>query len=148
MDVTCVCPYKSASRALQHSNPDGEPIFAARMAEALKETRYSEMCRESLDFIPLAYDVFGGSAPKADEFLHQMASLAVRKHFGVSEGPEFSVRFSAILGKWKARLSTVLQREVANCLIEGARNARGGDRVDPTVSDGLFHLFEPVLPDV
>jgi len=38
----------------------------------------------------------------------------------------------------------VIQREVANCIIEGARNARGGDRIRPQASDSLIDLFEAV----
>jgi hypothetical protein len=34
-------------------------------------------------------------------------------------------------------------RVVANCIIEGARNARGGERLDSnSVATGSLHLFE------
>ena len=66
------------------------------------------------------------------------------KSFGETEGPVFNIHFSAVISKWKARLSTVIQREVANCIIEGARNARGGDRIRPQASDSLIDLFEAV----
>lgn len=42
---------------------------------------------------------------------------------------------------------TILNREVANCVIEGARNAIGGERLDTARGDvdGLFNLYEPVV---
>ena len=44
-------------------------------------------------------------------------------------------------------LSTALNREVANCIIEGARNARGGERLDSnSVAAGSLHLFESIQP--
>ena len=103
------------------------------------------MCTSSpCDFIPLAYDVFGGTAPKAEAFLGQLASSAVMKSFGETEGPVFNIHFSAVISKWKARLSTVVQQEVANCKVEGARNATRRDRVRPQISGSLVDLFEAV----
>ncbi len=70
---------------------------------------YAPLDRSSLEFVPLAFDVFGGVAPKAEHFINQLASLAVQKHHGVSEGVEFNIKYSAVLAKWKARLSAVLR---------------------------------------
>ena len=72
LDNTCVCPYKG-DRTLSQP-PDGAPILAARVAESKKEETYSQMHRDQKSFIPLAYDVFGGAAPKAEDFLKQMLS--------------------------------------------------------------------------
>ena len=54
--------------------------------------------------------------------------------------------YSALLAKWKAHLSGVLQREVANCIIVGGQNARGGDRISAAVPDSQFAEFEAVRP--
>ena len=55
----------------------------------------------------------------------------------------FSAKYTVLLNKWRTRLSTALNREVANCIIEGARNARGGERLDSnSVAAGSLHLFE------
>eukprot|EP00959_Pyramimonas_sp_CCMP1952_P202392 4232211-Pyramimonas_sp.AAC.1 len=45
-------------------------------------------------------------------------------------------------------LSLTIQREVANCIIVGARNARGGEHLgtDGVLSDGIFHLFDSIMP--
>ena len=82
----------------------------------------------SYEFIPL--DVFGGTAPEAASFLRKLAGLAVRHKFGVTEGRVFAINYAAILSEWSARLSAVLTREVAKCVIEGARLARGGNQID------------------
>ena len=66
---------------------------------------------------------------------------------GLSEGPHFSAKYTVLLNKWRTRLSTALNREVANCIIiEGrARNARGGERLDSnSVAAGSLHLFESI----
>ena len=57
------------------------PLVVARrrVAELKKEENYAPMLRTNKSFIPLAYDVFGGAAPKAEDFLKQMASLVVQK---------------------------------------------------------------------
>ena len=103
--------------------------------------------REFYDFLPLAFDVFGGAAPKAEDFLKRLASMAVTKRTGLSEGPHFSAKYTVLLNKWRTRLSTALNREVANCIIEGARNARGGERLDSnSVATGSLHLFESIQP--
>ena len=93
-------------------------------------------------------DVFGGAAPKAEDFLKRLASMAVTKRTGLSEGPHFSAKYTVLLNKWRTRLSTALNREVANCIyIEGARNARGGERLDSnSVVAGSLHLFESIQP--
>ena len=46
----------------------------------------------------------------------------------LTEGPAFSAKYSVLLNKWRTRLSVALHREVANAIIAGARNARGGAR--------------------
>ena len=69
--------------------------------------------------------------------------MAVTKRTGLSEGPHFSAKYTVLLNKWRTRLPTTLNREVANCIIEGARNARGGERLDSnSVVAGSLHLFE------
>jgi len=75
VDLTCVAPYTSLRR-LNHT-PDGDPLKAARIAEAGKESVYAPLDRSSLEFVPIAFDVFGGVAPKAEHFINQLASLAV-----------------------------------------------------------------------
>ena len=91
---------------------------------------YQTMSRDGYEFIPLAFDVFGGTAPEAASFLRKIAGLAVRHKFGVTEGRVFAINYAAILSEWSARLSAVLTREVAKCVIEGARLARGGNQID------------------
>ena len=102
------------------------------------------MHRTHKSFIPLAYDVFGGAAPKAEDFLKQMASLVVQKNLGIADGKEFDMAYVTLMGKWRTRLSLTIHREVAaNCIIVGARNARGGERLGTGVlSDGTFHLID------
>ena len=126
LDVTCVSPY-SATRQLRHQ-PDGLPVRAARAAERRKHSHYQPMDRSHADFTPLAYDVFGGAAPEAEEFLGQLAAFAVTKSSGLDEGRVFDIKYSATLARWKARLSSVIQREVANCVLIGAKYSRGGDQ--------------------
>ena len=119
------------------------------MAEEKKEASYFSLEREFYDFLPLAFDVFGGAAPnKAEDFFKRLASMAVTKRTGLSEGPHFSTKYTVLLNKkWRTRLSTALNREVANCIIEGARNARGGERLDSnSVAAGSLHLFESIQP--
>ena len=70
--------------------------------------------------------------------------MAVTKRTGLSEGPHFSAKYAVLLNKWRTRLSTALNREVANCIIEGARNARGGERLDSNSVAGSLHLFESI----
>jgi hypothetical protein len=73
--------------------------------------------------------------------------MAVTKRTGLSEGPHFSAKYTVLLNKWRTRLSTALNREVANCIIEGARNARGGERLDSnSVAAGSIHLFASIQP--
>ena len=74
--------------------------------------------------------------------------MAVTKRTGLSEGPHFSAKYTVLLNtKWRTRLSTALNREVANCIIEGARNARGSERLDSnSVAAGSLHLFESIQP--
>jgi hypothetical protein len=47
----------------------------------LDRTRYG--------FLPLAFDVFGGVAPTADDFFQRLAEIAVRKRTTLTEGPAF-----------------------------------------------------------
>ena len=116
----------------------------------------SHMHRNHKSFIPLAYDVFGGAAPKAEDFLKQMANLlyvgtflVVQKNLGIADGKEFDMAYVTLMGKWRTRLSLTIQREVANCIIVGARNARGGERLGTGVlSDGIFHLFDSIMPQI
>ena len=61
---------------------------------------------------------------------------------------KFSAKYAFVIAKWKSRFVTVLKRELANNTIEGARNARLGERLNAARGDvvGLFNLYEPVLP--
>jgi hypothetical protein len=97
---------------------------------------------------PLAFDVFCGTALRADEFLRRLASIVVTQRTGYSEGPNFSPNYAIILlHKWWTRLSLTINREIANAIFEGAMNARGGER-QFAASRGLaepnLHLFESV----
>ena len=119
-------------------------MAAARAAEKTKYHNYQDMSRNGYDFIPLAFDVFGGTAPEAASFLRKLAGLAVRHKFGVTEGRVFAINYAAILSEWSARLSAVLTREVAKCVIEGARLARGGNQIDSSFD--RLDMFETALP--
>jgi hypothetical protein len=84
--VLDVGPYTS-TRGLNHT-PDGLPVCAARIAEGKKEDSYTALDKISHKFLPLAlFDVFCGTAPRADEFLRRLASMTRRT--GYSEGPNF-----------------------------------------------------------
>jgi hypothetical protein len=76
-----------------------------------------------------------------------LASIVVTRRTGDSEGPNFSPNYAIFLHKWRTRLSLTINREIANAIFEGARNARGGER-QFAASRGLvesnLHLFEPV----
>ena len=122
LDVTCVAPY-TTNRRLNHT-PDGNPVMAARLAEQRKYVSYHHMDRTHRDFKPLAFDVFGGTGPVAEQFISDLASRAVHRKHGLRDGDRFDVLYSALISQWKARLSSVIQREVANCIIEGANKAR------------------------
>jgi hypothetical protein len=56
---------------LNHT-PDGATAKAACVAEEKKEASYFSLEREFYDFLPLAFDVFGGAAPKAEDFFKQV----------------------------------------------------------------------------
>ena len=57
--------------------------------------------------------------------------------------------YVTLMGKWRTRLSLTIHREVANCIIVGARNARGGERLGTGhLSDGIFHLFDSIMPQI
>ena len=84
---------------------------------------YAALDKTSHDFLPLAFDVFCGTAPRADEFLRRLASIVVKRRTGYSEGPNFSPNYAILLHKWRTRLSLTINREIANAIFEGARNA-------------------------
>jgi hypothetical protein len=80
-----------------------------------------------------------------------LASIVVTRRTGYSEGPNFSPNYAILRYKWRTpgRLSLTINREIANSIFEGARNARGGWRaVEFAAGRGLaesnLHLFEPV----
>ena len=105
------------------------------------------MDKTSHAFLPLAFDVFCGTAPRADEFLRRLASIVVTRRTGYSEGPNFSPNYAILLHKWRTRLSLTINREIANAIFEGARNARGGERqfaAGRGLAESNLHLFEPV----
>jgi hypothetical protein len=87
------------------------------------------------------------TAPRADEFLRRLASIVVIRRTGYSEGPNFSPNYAILLHKWRTRLSLIINREIANAIFEGARNARGGKRqfaAGRGLAESNLHLFEPV----
>jgi hypothetical protein len=61
--------------------------------------------KTSYEFLPLAFDVFCGTAPRADEFL-----LVVTRRTGYSEGPNFSPNYAILLHKWRTWLSLTINR--------------------------------------
>ena len=54
------------------------------------------MDKTSHAFLPLAFDVFCGTAPRADEFLRRLASIVVTRRTGYSEGPNFSPNYGIV----------------------------------------------------
>jgi hypothetical protein len=70
---------------------------AARVAETKKEVAYAALDLTRHDFLALAPDMGGGMVPRADEFLRQLASFRVTQRSGLTEGPQFSKRYSVIL---------------------------------------------------
>ena len=66
---------------------------------------------------------------------------------GYSEGPNFSPNYAILLHKWRTGLSRTINREIANAIFEGSRNARGGERqfaAGRGLAESNLHLFEPV----
>jgi hypothetical protein len=64
-----------------------------------------------------------------------------------SEGPNFSPNYAILLLKWWTRLLLTINREIADAIFEGARNARGGERqfaAGRSLAESNLHLFEPV----
>ena len=114
------------------------------MAEKIKYRNYSGLSRVKHDFVPLAFDVFGGTAPAAELLLKKLASKAVSHVLGVTDGPFFAMNYAAIISKWSGRIYSVLTKEVANCIIEGARLARGGNLIDSSYEK--MDMFETALP--
>jgi hypothetical protein len=118
---------------------------------------YAALDKTAHKLLPLAFDVFCGTAPRADEFLRRLASIVVTRRTGYSEGPNFSPNYAILLhkhcceaqlAKWRTRLSlTIINREIANTIFEGARNARGGERqfaAGRGLAESNIYLFEPV----
>ena len=60
-------------------------MCAVRIAEGKKEDSYAALDKTSHAFLPLAFDVFCGTAPRADEFLRRLASIVVTRRTGYSE---------------------------------------------------------------
>ncbi len=55
--------------------------------------------------------------------------------------------YAILLHKWRTRLSLTINREIANAIFKGARNARGGERqfaAGRGLAESNLHLFEPV----
>ena len=92
-------PYTS-TRGLNHT-PDGLPVCAARIAEGKKEDSDAALDKTSHEFLYLAFDVFCGTAPRADEFFRRLASIVVTQRTGYSEGPNFSSNYANFLHKWR-----------------------------------------------
>ena len=122
LDVTWVGPYTS-SRGLNHT-PDGLPICAARIAEGKKEDSYAALDKTSHEFLPLAFDVFCGTAPRVsptcDEHRRDTEDRVFR---GTQLLPQLRHPSSQV---GRTRLSLTINREIANAIFEGARHARGG----------------------
>eukprot|EP00976_Prorocentrum_cordatum_P113312 1195676-Prorocentrum_minimum.AAC.10 len=68
-----------------------------------------------------------------------MASLVVQKNLGFTDGKQFDMAYVTLMGKWRTRLSLTIHREVANCIIVGARNARVGERL----GTGVLYVSSP-----
>jgi hypothetical protein len=72
--------------------------------------------------------------------------------FVVTRRTEYSEYFwypnyAILLHKWRTRLSLTINRETANAIFKGARNARGGERqfaAGRGLAESNLHLFEPV----
>jgi hypothetical protein len=76
-----------------------------------------------------------------------LTSIVVTRRTGYSEGPNFSPNYAILLHKWRTRLSLTINREIANAIFEGARNARGGERqfaAGRGLAESNLHFFEPV----
>jgi hypothetical protein len=55
--------------------------------------------------------------------------------------------YAILLHKWRTQLSLTINREIANAIFEGARNARGGEQqfaAGRGLAESNLHLFEPV----
>jgi hypothetical protein len=114
------------------------------------EDSYAALDKTSHEFLPLAFDVFCGTAPRADEsFLRRLASIVVTRRAGYSEGPDFSRNYAILLHKWRTRLSLTINREIANAIFEGARSARRVESgslyaASRGPAESNLNLFEPV----
>eukprot|EP00959_Pyramimonas_sp_CCMP1952_P359524 7528388-Pyramimonas_sp.AAC.2 len=40
-------------------------------------------------------------APKAEDFLKQMASLMVQENLGIADGKQFDMAYVTLMGKWR-----------------------------------------------
>jgi hypothetical protein len=71
-----------------------------------------------------------------------LASIVVTRRTGYSEGPNFSPNYAG----WRTRLSLTINREIANAIFEGDRNARGERQFAAGcgLAESNLHLFEPV----
>jgi hypothetical protein len=62
-------------------------------------------------------------------------------------GTQLLPNYAILLLKWWTRLSLTINREIANAIFEGARNAKGGERqfaAGRGLAESNLHLFEPV----
>jgi hypothetical protein len=152
IDVTCVSPYIFSQPDIESDPrsdpPDGEPLRSAQVAEAGKETSYRSLDRTRYGFLPqLGIRHIWWSRPDGRRlFPTPRGNCSSQAHHSHGRPGLFGeVQYSVLLYKWSTRLSVALHRKVANAIIAGARNARGGERACPVEgSEGVIHLFEPV----
>ena len=146
IDVTCVSSY-SADRRLRHA-PDGEPLSRPgwqRRGRRLRTRRWTTAVMTSCPWHS-TYMVESRRRRTSSSRGSQRMRFATLLSHG---GPAFSAKYSVLLNKWQTRFSVALNREVANSILAGARNARGGEKICPAEgSEGGVHLFEPIRPVV
>jgi hypothetical protein len=61
------------------------------------------------EFLPLVFDVFCGTAPRADEFLRRLASIVVTRRTGrIFRRTQLLLQLAILLHKWRTRLSLTI----------------------------------------
>ena len=75
--------------------------YALKHLEALKITKFEHRCNAFYsDFMPLAFETFGGSSERFEKLIERLSSKAT----------EFNnIPYPILLSHWKKRISTTLQ---------------------------------------
>ena len=98
---------------------------AANGAAAAKHRRYPAWCLPGGRLVPFAVDTFGRWGHEAETFLREAAFAACER------SPQLSCLGAAgpagLLGAWHCRLSAVLQKGNAACVLEAGRIRDGAD---------------------